>query len=255
MKTKKLTYTSMMLALVFISTLLIKIPVPITNGYIHLGDSMIFIASIIFGWKTGMISGGLGASMADLIGGYAFWALPTLIIKSIMAGIIGLFTKKKSKNIAFIMTILGIIIWILFSSIIYISLNNLKIDIKNDLNYSQKIINETGLDNIKNLDSTIKKIQNILLYISIIIPILSFILISIFRKRDKDLFNLNTFLGIIISGLWMVMSYYISGIFIYGNSIIPIFEIPWNITQFIGSAIIAILIVFSLNKLNLKIKL
>ncbi len=76
-----------MVALIFVLTFAIKVPVPFTRGYIHLGDSMIFIAAILFGWRVGALAGGLGSALADVVGGYAFWAIPTFIIKGIMGGL------------------------------------------------------------------------------------------------------------------------------------------------------------------------
>ncbi|WP_250160173.1 ECF transporter S component [Caloranaerobacter azorensis] len=82
---KKLTYGGLMIALVFVATAIIpQIPIPFTEGYIHAGDSMIFVAAILLGWKYGAIAGGLGSSLADLYLGYTHWVVPTLIIKGIM---------------------------------------------------------------------------------------------------------------------------------------------------------------------------
>ena len=50
---RKLTLGGLMIALVFVTTFSIKIPVPFTQGYIHGGDSMIFVAAILLGWKYG----------------------------------------------------------------------------------------------------------------------------------------------------------------------------------------------------------
>ncbi len=79
----KIIYTGLMTALVLIATLFFKIPVPFTNGYVHLGDSMIFVAAIILGWKGGAFAAGVGSAFADILGGYTHWALPTLIIKAL----------------------------------------------------------------------------------------------------------------------------------------------------------------------------
>lgn len=97
---KKITYAGLMIALVFIATGIIpSIPVPgTTGGYIHIGDSMIYVASIMLGWKYGAVAGGLGSALADLVKGYVPWALPTLIIKSLMGMIAGLFANKSNKE-------------------------------------------------------------------------------------------------------------------------------------------------------------
>ncbi len=91
-------YTGLMTALVLIATLFFKVPVPFTNGYVHLGDSMIFVAAIVLGWKGGAFAAGVGSAFADIIGVYAHWALPTLIIKTLMGAIVGLCILQKNRK-------------------------------------------------------------------------------------------------------------------------------------------------------------
>ncbi|MBM7624098.1 ECF transporter S component [Sporohalobacter salinus] len=97
-KTKELSLNGISIALIAVATMVIKVPVPATEGYIHLGDSMIYIVSILFGWKTGLIAGGLGSALADLFSGYAHWAFPTLIIKGLEGLIIGKIAYKTTQN-------------------------------------------------------------------------------------------------------------------------------------------------------------
>ncbi|HAS73556.1 MAG TPA: hypothetical protein DCS67_05375 [Clostridiales bacterium UBA8960] len=66
-----LIYTALMTALVFITTSIIKIPIPFTGGYIHAGDMCIFIAGILLGPVHGALAAGIGSAMADFLGGYA----------------------------------------------------------------------------------------------------------------------------------------------------------------------------------------
>ena len=87
--TKEITKIAMMAALVFIATYSLK--VPSLHGYTHLGDCMIFISVLLLGGKKGAIAGGIGASLADLVGGYMVWIVPTFFIKFVMACIMGLF--------------------------------------------------------------------------------------------------------------------------------------------------------------------
>jgi uncharacterized membrane protein len=87
--TKKLSLTALFIALVCISTMVFQIPIPATSGYIHLGDSAIMLISCFFGWPFGMIAGGLGSGLADVLSGYAQWAPFTLIIKALMGFAIG----------------------------------------------------------------------------------------------------------------------------------------------------------------------
>ncbi|WP_027399972.1 ECF transporter S component [Anaerovorax odorimutans] len=91
----KICETGIFTAMVFIATFALKLPIPFTEGYTHLGDCMIFISVLLLGWKRGALAGGIGAALADLIGGFGTWVLPTLICKSVMAAIMGIIIEKK----------------------------------------------------------------------------------------------------------------------------------------------------------------
>ncbi|MGM0501494.1 MAG: ECF transporter S component [Bacillota bacterium] len=86
---KKLALNGLLIALVTVVTYLIRIPVPATTGYINAGDSMIFLASIIFGPQVGMIAGGIGSAIADLLAGYPQFAVITLVVKGIEGWVVG----------------------------------------------------------------------------------------------------------------------------------------------------------------------
>ena len=93
-KNKKLVYTSMMAAMVCVATFIIKVPSVVTNGYVHIGDGVIFISVILLGGKSGAWAGAIGAALADLLGGYGYYVMPTFIIKGVMALIMGIIIKK-----------------------------------------------------------------------------------------------------------------------------------------------------------------
>lgn len=93
-KVKEMVYTSLLAALICVSTFIIKIPSPVTGGYTHLGDGFIFIAVLLLGKRNGAWAGAIGAALADIIGGYSFYALPTFIIKGIMALIMGTIIER-----------------------------------------------------------------------------------------------------------------------------------------------------------------
>ena len=81
---RKLTLGGVMAALVFVMTYVPKIPVPVTGGYIHLGDGMIFLAAMLLGPQA-VAAAALGSALSDLVGGYMAYLLPTAIIKGAMA--------------------------------------------------------------------------------------------------------------------------------------------------------------------------
>ena len=65
---KQLAVAGVMAALVFVMTYLPKVPVPITGGYIHLGDGMIFLGAMLLG-PVGIASAAVGSALSDLVGG------------------------------------------------------------------------------------------------------------------------------------------------------------------------------------------
>lgn len=87
--------TAIFTAMVFIATFALKLPMPFTEGYTHLGDCMIFVAVLLLGWKRGALAGGIGAALADLIGGFGVWVLPTFICKGLMAAMMGFLIEKQ----------------------------------------------------------------------------------------------------------------------------------------------------------------
>ena len=95
-KLNKLILTALMIAIVTVSTMFIKIPT--LNGYIHLGDSMVFFSVFLLGKKYGSVASGLGSALGDILAGYAIWAPWTFVIKGLMAIIFGLFLEWSSNN-------------------------------------------------------------------------------------------------------------------------------------------------------------
>lgn len=85
---------AIMAALVCVGTLLFRIPNPM-GGYFNVGDVMIFISALTFGPAVGGIAGGIGSSLADVIG-YPVFAIPTLCIKGIEGFLAGLITNRKA---------------------------------------------------------------------------------------------------------------------------------------------------------------
>lgn len=91
---RTLSLTGLFMALICVSTLFFKVSIPL--GYAHLGNGFIFLAAVFLGNPQGMIAAGVGSALADLLGGYAEWILPTLIIKCIMGALIAGIAAKGS---------------------------------------------------------------------------------------------------------------------------------------------------------------
>jgi uncharacterized membrane protein len=77
-----LSLSAVFAGLVAVSTMIIRIPVAATGGYINIGDAMIFICALTFGSLVGGLAGGIGSAIADMIG-YPAYAPFTLIIKGL----------------------------------------------------------------------------------------------------------------------------------------------------------------------------
>lgn len=90
--------TAMMMCIIMVAILVLRIPIPFTQGYVNLSDAMIFMAVIILGWKYGAVAAGLGSMLGDLLCGFAMWAPWTLGIKAGMAIIFGLIIQTVAKK-------------------------------------------------------------------------------------------------------------------------------------------------------------
>lgn len=106
---RKLTYTSLMIALVFICTVIIAIPSPL-GGYINLGDAAIYIGAYFLGPALGFLAGGIGSMIGDLYLGYVPYMVGTLLIKGTMGAIAAYFFKKEKYILG---VILGLVTMVL----------------------------------------------------------------------------------------------------------------------------------------------
>lgn len=84
--TLTLAISGMMAALIFVATFCIKLPMPLTNGYVHLGDGFILLAASLLGWAA-VPAAAIGSMLADILLGYAVYALPTFLIKAAVAAV------------------------------------------------------------------------------------------------------------------------------------------------------------------------
>ena len=98
--TVKLSLAAVFAALVFIVTSQIPpIPIPATSGYFNVGETVIYVAALLFGASVGALSGGIGAMLADIYLGFGVFAPGTLVIKGIEGAIVGFLNLKLKKYI------------------------------------------------------------------------------------------------------------------------------------------------------------
>ncbi|MBM3263848.1 MAG: ECF transporter S component [candidate division Zixibacteria bacterium] len=83
MSVRVLTRNGLLIALTAAATLAVRIPNPATQGYVNLGDGVLFTAALLWGSRAGGLAGGIGSALADVIGGYTIWAPWTLVVKGV----------------------------------------------------------------------------------------------------------------------------------------------------------------------------
>ena len=87
---KKIIMSALFAALACVATMSIRIPTPGTGGYIHPGDAVVILSGIVLGPLWGLLAGGIGSALADLLGGYFIYVPITFIIKGMVALTAGL---------------------------------------------------------------------------------------------------------------------------------------------------------------------
>ncbi|MEG1583604.1 MAG: ECF transporter S component [Anaerovorax sp.] len=243
-KTQKIILTGLMTAVITVCTMVIAIPVPFTNGYIHLGDSMIFVAVLILGWKYGAFAAGVGSALADLFLGYVHYVPWTLCIKGMMAIVMGLIIEKcmENKRNIIVSSIAMAIAWIAFhfgvqAIIRYEAANN-----------AQALFEDASATNMTELGSFLNTVQSQLMVVALLIPVFLIIIALFIRKKENIIIPIYQILAMTTAGLWMVFGYYIAGGVIYGNFAVAAFSIPANMIQFIGGFLIASILCIALCK-------
>ena len=83
---QELCMTAVMTALVFLATFVPHIPIPL--GYAHLGDAVIFLFALLLRRRDALFAACVGSALSDVLGGFALWALPTLVIKFLMVEVV-----------------------------------------------------------------------------------------------------------------------------------------------------------------------
>lgn len=107
LKLRIIVFTGLFAALVCVLTML---HIPTNNGgYIHIGDSLIYLSSMLLPFPCGLIAGGIGGGLSDLFSGYPVYFLPTLIIKAINSLVIYIVAKRDGKIIN-VRSVLAVII-------------------------------------------------------------------------------------------------------------------------------------------------
>jgi uncharacterized membrane protein len=238
---RQIIITGLMTTLVFLATSVIKIPT--TNGYIHLGDGFVFMSAILLGPFYGAFAAGAGSMLADILGGYAQWALPTFLIKSLMAFLMGIVIRHQTKKEVYIASGTALCIWTVFFAIIKSALSKAA-------NFSVEKLAESLEDTPENIMQLASRIQwRLSAAIVVFIILVFFLMLWLVKKQKATRFGPQTIIGMMSAGACMVIGYYIAETILYGNPIAPVFSVPMNLIQFVVGIVIAVTIAPALVKL------
>ncbi len=84
-KLVNMVYAGLFTALTALLTAVLHIPVG--NGYVHCGDAVIYLAAAMLPLPYAAGAAAVGGALADVLSGYAVYALPTYIIKAMLAAV------------------------------------------------------------------------------------------------------------------------------------------------------------------------
>ncbi len=68
-------------AQVLVTGYVLHIPIGVAGGYVHLGDTVLFLTAAMLPLPFALPAAVIGGALADLLTGAAIWALPTAVIK------------------------------------------------------------------------------------------------------------------------------------------------------------------------------
>ena len=90
---KKISLSAIFAALIFLATAYLP-RIPFAGGYIHIGDSILYLAAAFLPTPYACVIASLGAGLADALTGYMIWLPATLVVKAIMAAFFSCKTQK-----------------------------------------------------------------------------------------------------------------------------------------------------------------
>ncbi len=96
-----MVYAGLFAALTALFTATLHIPVG--NGYIHCGDAVIYLAAAMLPMPYAIGASAVGGMLADLLSGYPMYALPTFLIKGLLALVFSLIGGKRPVDLRRIM--------------------------------------------------------------------------------------------------------------------------------------------------------
>ncbi len=95
MSARTVSVAAISIAVVTVMVTVVRIPVPATGGYWHLGVVAETFVGVAFGPLLGLVAAGVGAALADLFAGYGSFAPLTLLAHGCTGWVVGRLGWKK----------------------------------------------------------------------------------------------------------------------------------------------------------------
>lgn len=82
--TRRMVLAALFSAAICLTTAyILHVPIPVTGGYIHIGDALIYLAACMLPLPWAMAAGAVGGALADLLTA-PMWAPATFVIKALI---------------------------------------------------------------------------------------------------------------------------------------------------------------------------
>lgn len=237
--TQKLVLTGLMTALVFLMTMAVRVPIPFTNGFIHLGDSMIFLSVLIVGPFYGAFASGVGSMLSNILGGFPHYAIPTLIIKSTMALLMGLVIAGKTRKSMFLASSVVFVVWSGFLATLYFVLRNAQ------TTYGEGIANVVVPGGDASVVEAANRMSDRLPAYLLAAFVGVFLVVSLAawilaRQSSRTVFDFRALVGMVAGGMCMIIGYWLADATVMGyGPLISTFSVPANLLQFTGGTLLA----------------
>lgn len=88
------SFTALFCAMTCVFTLFFHLP-STAGGYVHIGDSIIYLAASILPLPYAIFAASVGGGLADFLGGYPVYIIPTMIVKGLLT--LAFSNKDKTK--------------------------------------------------------------------------------------------------------------------------------------------------------------
>ena len=104
---RRITYTAIAAAIIFVITRLIVIPIGSGGAYLNFGDIAVYITAYLLGGPIAAAAAAVGSGLADLTTGVLIYAPATFVIKGLMGLVAGLLLRRKNFGLFAAACVLG----------------------------------------------------------------------------------------------------------------------------------------------------